>query len=804
MRIQRPLFSGVRFGSGITTMNLRILLLAAALGATEISGAQTAPAAAAPASAPTENVTTLSRFVVTGVPVDESINPLIRETDGVLGDSRNPLETPRAASTITSALLAERGLDGVTQLVPFSPGAYAPSDYGRVTTPQIRGDTAETYLNGQRLSYNLYGYLPSFNGIEAADLVRGPGSAVYGAGFFQGGYVNYVTKRPQFAAASTTVTARLGSWVPGGGSFLNGSVQIDQNTPVSDKLAWRVSYEGKAGDTFYRANDLHDDREDFFGALTWKPNSRLTLDFNAQFLWQNSPEALGVNRVNQQLIWHDTYYTGASADLAAGPGAIPATTVVTLPRNATQFSRGDFSNADVARSQLIATLVLAPDLTLVNRTLAEYVTRRSDYQFEYAEYATQGTFENRTELHGKLGAEQSFVAGATLRWESRVSYVNYFNEYAYNFDLTNPSRVFNQAAQFPNSYYPGRVGPGGRLFFGAIDGSPDTTDSRVWNPAVFWQHDAKLAENLSLLVGVRGDGFYARAQDPLPDPTQKRWRDTEHAYDFSHNESLLYRLSPRASLYATYQQVRGTNGSTAGGGLLLNGPDGKIDPGDLRNRSDLAELGAKFSLLDHRLYTAVATFEQRRTKIQLGGDHDDIRLRGLELEAVYQPTPRLSATANATLQDGRYVNSSPFQFGGRDIYAAYLRGRGPGGLGTSTGAVDPYGNQVPVGDWTLPGFSHTLLNGSVRYRWENGFGGALNAEWQSRQPGNLDDQWHIPSQYTLNASLFYVAKKWEANVDFLNLTNQRNWVHNGDAYTASQLISEALPLRLEGYVKWKF
>ena len=46
----------------------------------------------------------LERFVVTDVPVEFSINPLTRETDGVFGDSRNPLATPRAVSTITAGL----------------------------------------------------------------------------------------------------------------------------------------------------------------------------------------------------------------------------------------------------------------------------------------------------------------------------------------------------------------------------------------------------------------------------------------------------------------------------------------------------------------------------------------------------------------------------------------------------------------------------------------------------------------------------------------------------------------------------
>ena len=92
----------------------------------------------------------------------------------------------------------------------------------------------------------------------------------------------------------------------------------------------------------------------------------------------------------------------------------------------------------------------------------------------------------------------------------------------------------------------------------------------------------------------------------------------------------------------------------------------------------------------------------------------------------------------------------------------------------------------------------------MRYRWESGFGAGANVQWQSRQKGNLDDQWHLPAQVLYNANLFYETKRWSANLDFLNLTNERNWIHNGDAYTASELIFPELPFRMEGYVKLRF
>lgn len=777
----------------------RRLLLAASAFAWADAAAQTTP-----------GVTELSRFTVTGVPVEQSVNPLTRQSSSVMGDPRDPLGTPRGVSTITTALFNERQIHGVQEILLYSPGAYVGASFGNITMPNLRGDLAETYLNGQRLSYNYYGYFPSFNGVEAVDLVRGPGSAVFGAGYFTGGYVNYVTKQPKFSGPGTTVTTRLGTWAPGQVSYLNGSVQIDTTAPVNDHVAWRLSYEAKGGDTFFRKNEAPDSRQDIFAAIAWKPGAATTLDFSAQYFWQNPPETLGVNRVNQDLIRHGLYYTGASADNYPFPGPIPATEAVKLPWEATLFSKGDFSNANVVRTQLGATHVFSPSLTLVNRTLFEYVNRRRFQQFEYAEYVTQHTFENRTELHfdwSDAALPSTAVGGITVRYAHTLGYENYFNEYIYNFDLTDPTRVFNQAEQYPSSYYPGLIGPGGRPFFPAAWGSPETADSTLWNPAAFWQQEFKFTPQFSFIAGLRGDLYVGDARDPLAPAGTIPWHDRAEVGTVSPAANLIYRPTPTTSVYATYQRIRAVTGSLAGGGLILHDRGdgtGKLNHDDFRNRSDLAEIGAKFSLLDHQLFAAATLFDQRRTKVSLGGEHSDILIRGLELEAVFQPNAQFNATANATFQDGHYVDSSPFQLGGRSIYDAYLLGRGPGGLGTGTVDYNPYDNQVPPGDWPLLGFSKVLLNGSVRYRCESGFGAGLNVQWQSWQRGNLDNQWHIPAQYTLNGSLFYEARRWSANLDLLNLTGQRNWIHNGDAYTASQLIFPELPFRLEGYFKFKF
>jgi outer membrane receptor protein involved in Fe transport len=779
---------------------LLVLLLPA------IAWAQPAPAAA-------DTPVQLDRYEVTGVPLESSVNPLTRPVEGVFGTGRSLLDTPRSVSTITAALLRERGIEGVREFVAFAPGSYAPASYGKATIPDIRGDLAETFLNGQRLSYNNFGYMPSFNNVEAVDVVRGPGSAIYGSGFFTGGYVNYFTKQPRFTA-ETTVTLRAGTWVPGGGSWLNESWQVDTTAPLADgKSAWRLSYEGKEDDTFFRRHGGRDDRQDVFVAWTTRPGGAFTLDANAQYLWQATPQLLGVNRPNQQLIDHGRYYTGDLPDLGysdagAIAGTIPGDHWVEVPRDATLLSVGDYSNANVARAQVIATVALAPDQRLVNRTLFEYVNRRRYHAFEYAEWARQETFENRTEWQAAFGGagagHHDVIAGATLRWEGRLSYTNYFNEYFFQYDLTRADRVFSHQLDYPNSYWPGDAGPAGVRFFPASAGSPETTDSRLWNPAVFLQDDIRLTDRLSLLVGVREDGFLARARDPLGQAAGTNWADRRDDAALSWNGSVQYRLTPKASVYATYQRAYAVHGNVTGGGIMLKDDGtgrGVIDPSDFKNLSRLAEIGAKFALRDNQLYAGVALYDQRRSEVELGGHVKNLKFRGAEVELVYQPNLRFNATWNLALIDGRFDHSTASEAGGTSLYNLYAAGAGPGGLGNGVGFN---WEKQPPGDYRIPGLSRCVMNASFSYRFPGGFGGGLNGSWQGEQPGNLANEYHLPAQVFLNAFLFYRQARWEADLEILNVLDRRNWIHNGDNYSNNVLVFQDLPLRVEGYVKLRF
>jgi len=778
------------------------------------TAAAPAKASPAPSTVRPDQTVKLQAYVVTDVPVDQSVNPLVRPISSVMGDDTSILDTPRLVASISQALMNERGIDGLGPMLQFDPGAYQPARYGKEEVPNIRGDSADLYINGQRMADNLYGLFPSFNDVDSVDIVSGPASAVYGVAFLNGGYVNFVTKQANMDYEQGSITYRTGSWVTGGESFFQSSWQLDESIPiVTDKLAIRFSYEGKGGQTFYEHLGYFDDREDVFLAIDYHPTGNLTFDFNAQYMYQNSPESGGIDRPWQGLIDNGTYFTGLAPDGPGAPGPLTPTGTTKVEPNDGLFSRasGDSAQANSFHLQLITTDVLNPDLTLKNLTYFEDTARRRYSAYEYVEYVPlDNNFENRTELHydygstiGGLNIQNSVVTGVSLRYTENESFVNYYNEYIYNWDVTAPNPDYSLVKDYPMAYTYGLLGPGGHSFFNDNNSyldTPETGYSEVEEASVFYDHTIHFGDKWTFLAGVRGDTIWAYAASPLLSPGEQPEWDHATFFDPTADASLTFKPRPWVTTYVTFDRVYAISGNTTGGGIELYGP-GNISAEDFKNLSTLQEAGAKFDFLKNTLFAGVDAFQQIRERTQQIGGPLKLNVRGIEVQAVYQPTTRLFVTMNASYSSANFVDATPFELGGASIYDTYALGTGPYGRGTGLG---PFGAQVPQGDYRVPGTSNFRYNGEVSYEFESGFGASLGYQLQSPQNGNLLDQFEIPWQHTFNASVFIRKKRWEVNVDFLNFTNQRNWDQNGDTLMDNQLLTIEMPFNISGYIKWRF
>jgi outer membrane receptor for monomeric catechols len=723
--------------NGSTIKTAALLCMAVGLGG-GLQAQTTPPPASTPAATTTapapvttttttttasgEKITTLEKYTVSDVPLEEQILPTVRPIDSVYGDDRAIIDIPRSVSSVNKAWMDDREIKDSTDFGQFAPGVYSEALYGIPGVPQIRGDEAQIYVGGQLMPFSRNSIPLSFNGVEAMDIVKGPGTAVYGPqGNGPGGYVNFVPKGPYFDAQHADITATFG-YIASGHDYSNPQFTIDFGGPLSDKFAYRVSYLSRYGEEYYL--NSKNQTQDIFVALSYIFNRNLKSEFWAQGFATRTTEVSGPDRPTQNFIWNGDYIGGPTEIATTGPlayygydtyapGTNPATTYPTLadgayvivnPATAYHVKlpeyEGFVSPSDVARSklfqsQLKTTLDLTADSSIVN--LAYYALGHSNKVDLYGydedvprSLSLQDRLEYRLNFNiGPIG--NSVIIGPDLRYTYVRSYddftmspTTYYDLYKAISDpglLEYPGYAI-QGDTFGSGYQiPGRQGYSAGEF----------QDTTLDDFAGFIQDDVKLTSKLSAILGFREDSIYANTANPPLEqvgqninsgfiyampfltyngyyPVTPTFYDRGSVYDSSGSvidpsyfASVVFKITETQSIYATFDQVNAILGVTNFGGVA-DGVDGiAVVKQNLKVLSRLYEAGYKGSFLHNVLYFGAALYQQIKTENQLKGPPFLVKTNGLELDAVYQPTKQFSVNANFTYQNATAFGTSFFE-----------------------------------------------------------------------------------------------------------------------------------------------
>lgn len=769
----------------------------------------------------------MDQFTVSDVPISQQILPTVRPVDSVMGDAADVLDIPRSVSTINKAWMDDRQIQNAMDFGQFSPGVYSPARYGVPTTPLIRGDNAQMYYDGQQGLYTGSSIFPSFNGVEGMDIVKGPGSAVFGPqSQAPGGYVNYDMKEPQFDGPHTQVSLTLGYWASGH-SYSNPEMTIDTSMPLSSKLAVRVSYLSRYGNGYYR--DDPDQTQDVYASVIYRPTENLTFKWWTQFYESYFNDVTGTNRVTQQYIWNGTYIGGQviaypdpppyAGNVVDGSFGVlnPATAyTVKLPAyDSGLLAPGDSCRTGRFQSQLTTTLQLAENQKLVDKFYFEDADDREFNGFGYDEYMPeQQSVQDRLEYHATFAEDSPFsqqiIAGVDLRYNRLVAYQDYSIEPFFYYDLYQPASNLI----FPGYYAEGRTFggdygvPGVPGYSTGLTGVPALQDSWIYDSAAFAQDTVGLGKYFSGVLGLRDD--YINARDCNPAMTQVFNPDTGQVYnpalpiaegsffdtsgtgsDPSYFASLIYKMTDTRSFYVTYDRVDSILGSSNFGGLNVY-YEGEATPNDpdfhneletaIKTLSLLYEAGYKESFLNNTLYVSAAIYQQNKTEPQLNGPAFLVKAQGFESEAVYQPTQALSFNINFTYQNVTDYGTGFFQqtYSYLDGYPVGFIVDGQSGTGNGSpnyGAV-PQNNYsgvyTPPNDrMRAPGEPETLGNAFVQYQWKSGFGVGIGPQYKGWMYADDNDQLHIPSEVFFDGYVFYRQRYWDVQVNIQNITNQR-------------------------------
>ncbi|MBA1201027.1 TonB-dependent receptor plug domain-containing protein [Pseudomonas capeferrum] len=221
------------------------------------------------------------------------------------------LDTPRSVTQVNAEQLARDPIRSSDDLVKYAPGITRGGGQNAGIAPQMRGQNSEVFQDGQR-AYGVR-HPANFNAYEGADIVAGPSSVTYGSVSGSGGYVNYLSKKPDFIHFRTKLSGEVGSWIPDGESRDATRFSIDNTGPLSDSLAYRVSITRQRQEDFY--DNVENNFDAFYGALAWR-NDGVRVDWNAAYDdYYDYNITHGWNRATQDLVDHGQYNAGRATPI---------------------------------------------------------------------------------------------------------------------------------------------------------------------------------------------------------------------------------------------------------------------------------------------------------------------------------------------------------------------------------------------------------------------------------------------------------------------------------------------------------
>jgi outer membrane receptor protein involved in Fe transport len=755
----------------------------------------------------------LDEVIVNGIRRGDLVLPTTVTSSSAYGLDLGVMDTPRNNTLLSKAQLDALNIQNPGGFSYLTSSSYSDAAFGQPAVPRIRGQYADMFFNGMRDSFSVNGYgAPvSFNSADSIDIIKGPASVQGGPGAGVGGVIDITTKLPSdkfvglFDVEADTQQKRR--------------AMIDVGGPLTSDTAARVSFSSDDSGSYY--NDMYFHQQSLYAALVSQITPRYSISINGSVEDTFYRENDGVNRVNQGLIDNGTYLTGGpTAPIEGFLTPIDLTGTAQLSdRVLIDETPGTGAHSVRARGQLIQTFAAADNFTITNNTFYNYLDRYNQTMEYYADTSKGSyTIENKTDL--KVNFATGFLSneldgGFTYRYAHVDSIQNYSNEATSVFDLTqNPdSWVFPASQQGPGGAVP-YIAAFGQTQYGTPGRDPYALNSSVisnlQDAAVFLEHRMQFTPQLSALYGLRGDLVQLNEADPLGGPGLvdglPQSESTSWYGLYNGNVSLVYSPATSFSTYLTYNKAQYVLPDANDGAV---GTFGEAATVQLRQNTELQELGAKYNLLDKQLFISSALFRQTRSVPTGPGDvgHSQAHISGAEVELNFQPNSRFFATASYSYLHTTLDTATPFY-----NFPAYP-GLNIDGAGTLA---------VFQGGQTLqdPGVPAHLINMLANYKHESGFGVQANiqitAPIEVTQTGYIDvpatnaaaaadglpqlvgtggivplyivsangyyKSPEIPWQYTLNTAVFYTWKQYTAKITVYNLTDQHNLTNDYPFY----------------------
>jgi len=484
-----------------------------------------------------------------------------------MSGARMPIETldlPQSVEVVPQAVLQTQGALSMQDALLNVTGVTPQLGEGRRDQVALRGFSAvnDSYIDGVRDDARYYRDLSN---IETVEVVKGSASALYGRGS-TGGLVNRITKKPLFGQSVTEVSVTAGSYdrrrVQGdiGRSFSNNQLAVRLTGAYEDTGSHRPYYSLE--------------RVAVSPSIAWRSPGGTEVLLQADFLDDNRVPDRGIPSFAGTPIdaARDLYFGTPQDDFLSNRVASQSLTLHRPMGRSWRlrsvfrhtFYDNEFSNTQPGT---------------VRMSGGRLVAARTQYNVD----ATQRNLFNQTELlaTGVVGpVAHTTLAGVEVGRESTRT--QRFTGIASDVDVLNPVLERPRYSPVPNT----------------------TNNSFTGNIAAAYLQEQVSIGRWRALVGGRFDRFDQQLDDRNAANVDLARVDRV----FSPRAGLVYRLTPAASLYASYSR----SFQPSGDGLSLAANTAELKPEDTISY----EAGAKSELFGSRVSVSAALFRLDRRNVR--------------------------------------------------------------------------------------------------------------------------------------------------------------------------------------------
>lgn len=740
--------------------------------------------------------------------VEDSLGMMPTEAvESVFGFGKTIVETPRAVSSISANMIDAFNITDIDDLVVVSPGAFTQSFFGVAGSLDVRGTAGEVYFRGMRRLDNPGNYPTPLGASDRIDIVRGPATPIMGPAKI-GGYLNFI---PKSARAETgqyleeptgEISLTRGSWDKNVMSAeVGGPAEI-----AGKELGYYIFVETENSGSYYENSAT--DQNVYQASFNMDLTNNVRIEFGGMYHEFDGNQIAGWNRLTQDLIDNGTYITGSATPLDLdGDGLISHEEYGIGFSDATDDAYSEnFALVDVGTGTLEHYNVLvAPEDVLQNEALTLYFDVIVDdiAGFQVENKLFYDGYQNLNEnAYGFSQEHDSFVIEERLVLSKQIETSmmdiglqispsirhtdfehgdDFFDEYFDRRDLTGPSTALDKrllATQTGTDYSEYYVGTYTDYGFGVMA-------------------DVGFDNGLSVLLGARYDyiDMYSRTPIELVGGTG----DDPEASDEIDGLSWTFSLSWDTPIGLTpYVTASSQVTMIAGQGADLTVDN--VAEGTAVDDSTLQEIGVKGSFLDDRLFVAVAHYEQERTDFsaQSSTTNESVKTTGTEFELRYLVNDALTLTAAVT--DIEVVNINTLENGGRFTFlgAEDLPDEEPGAFygGAVAGFVSG-----PAEKAGIPETSYSL---TAHYTFLEKY--ALTASYfhADEVASGYTAVVTLPSYDLFNLGVSYKGDKWDAALNFKNITNEKYYRSNFPNLFGSSVVLPEKPFSWEANVAYHF